>query len=152
MNVLDKSATVSCSENYMRIDLERNVFNISAYSAITLKDSNCKATSSRSYISLGTIPSRCGSKREETYDHIIYKNEVNMIAKPTKGLITRENNMRISFMCSYKKTGNVSFVSFKPLSEVNVTAGGKYRLIFCLPLQFYSDFILYVIVKLLSFL
>ncbi len=109
----------------MRIELDRHFFQVSDYSNITLRDTWCRASwwSTSRYISLGTIPSQCGSTREETYDHIIYRNEVVLKAKPTSGLITRDNDMRIRLSCSYKKTGNVSSVSFKPISTVNVTEG-----------------------------
>ena len=145
--ILDKSAYVSCSENYMRIELDRNFFNVSAYSSITFRDSRCRATWSSSFISLGTIPSQCGSTREETYDNIIYRNTVIMRAKTTQGLITRESDIKIRLTCSYKRTGNVSSVSFKPISKVNVTEGkSKF---FLLLIWFYMNYVYHDIITLI---
>eukprot|EP00112_Aurelia_sp_Birch-Aquarium-sp1_P022634 Seg6445.1 transcript_id=Seg6445.1/GoldUCD/mRNA.D3Y31 product="Fibrinogen-like protein A" protein_id=Seg6445.1/GoldUCD/D3Y31 len=62
----DKKLTVSCGSNYMRIDLDRQYFNVSRYSSITLRDPTCKATFSSAYITLGSIPSLCGVEKEET--------------------------------------------------------------------------------------
>ena len=119
----DDRTDVSCSLNYMRIEIDRTFFNASKYSTINLLDSKCKARLSSSKIILDTLPHLCGAKRVETNDHIIYQNEVYMKAKPTGKLVTREHDVRISFSCHYKKTAVLSQKSFDPQTIIDVKEG-----------------------------
>ena len=113
----------------MRIDLNTDFFDASLYSSITLRDPSCTATVSSKLISLASIPSQCRSSRKETNNRIIYENEVIMQAKQTAGMVTREIDRRVRFTCSYNKNGVVSSVSFKPISNVNVTEGRLHHFI-----------------------
>ena len=107
----------------MRIDIDRKYFDPSKYSAITLLDDTCKATISETQIVLDSAPFKCGSKKEETKDSFIYRNQVYMKATPTDALITREHDVRVSFSCTYNKTGLVRLEAYKPLSTATVEYG-----------------------------
>ncbi|XP_065065139.1 ZP domain-containing protein-like [Rhopilema esculentum] len=133
----DDRTDVSCSLNYMRIEIDRKFLNASKYSTINLLDSKCKARLSSSKIILDTLPHLCGSKRIETKDHIIYQNEVYMKAKPTGKLVTREHDVRVSFSCHYKKTAVLSQKSFDPQTIVDVKEDGFG--IFKFHLKMYTD-------------
>ena len=107
----------------MRIDIDRRYFNPVKYSAITLLDSSCRATVSKFHITLDSVPQKCGSKRTQTNDYIVYENEVYMKAIPTDALITREHDVRISFKCSYNRSDIMSSRTFRPLTSINVQEG-----------------------------
>lgn len=114
---------VSCSVNYMRIDVDRNYFDPAKYAQINLLDPSCKASITESHISLDTTPQLCGSRRVEADDYIIYENEVNMKAIPTDALITREHDVRIRFKCSYNRSDLTSLNAFLPLTSIDVQPG-----------------------------
>ena len=119
----DNSATVSCSNNYMRIELDRKFYNASLYSSITLRMESCKASIYSSSIVLGSVPGACGSVRSETSSHIVYENEVIFTGKPINGLITRNVDQRVKFSCMYDKNAYVQTVSYQPVSNVTGVEG-----------------------------
>ena len=114
----DKSASVSCSNNYMRIELYRQYYNTSLYSSITLRDPSCRATIYYNSIVLGSVPGACGSVKRDTSSHIIYENEVIFTGKAINGLITRNLDQRIKLSCIFNRNAHVQTVSFQPISNV----------------------------------
>ena len=131
----DQASDVTCSVNYMRIEMPRSVFNSSKYSDISLLDKSCKASFSDSKIILDSAPHLCGSNRIETKDHIIYQNEVYMTAIPTGKLVTREHDVRIAFSCHYDKLGYLSLESFKPQTIIDIKEGICYSKLVNLQLE-----------------
>ena len=128
--LVDNSTIVSCSKNYMRIDLNRIYYNTSLYSSITLRHSQCPATYTNEYISVGSQLGSCGSTRRDTASEVIYENEVVFKAKASNGMISREFDQKITFACVYNRHGQSSspFVSvgYRPISSVNATEGRVY--------------------------
>ena len=116
--ILDSMSKVSCSSNYMRIDLDRKYYDTSLYQSITLRDKTCTASYGSSFISLGSVPNYCGSTRHETKNHIIYTNEVILTAKQTSDMITRDHDEVIQFSCKFEKKGYVSGASYLPVSKI----------------------------------
>ena len=102
----------------MRIDLDRQYYNVSRYSSITLRDTTCKATYSSAYITLGSIPSMCGVEKEETANKMIYKNKVIMSINQQSDIVSRDHGEEINFKCTYDRDGVVSGVSFEPIRRV----------------------------------
>ena len=125
--ILEHASEVTCTVNYMRIEIPRNVFNSSKFSDISLLDKSCKASFSDSKIILDTAPHLCGSNRKETQDRIIYQNEVYMTAVPTGKLVTREHDVRITFSCHYDRSGYLSLQSFKPQTIIEIKEGILYN-------------------------
>eukprot|EP00794_Sanderia_malayensis_P014934 gene14934-16474_t len=124
VEINDKSSMVHCSQNYMRIELDKTYYNASLYSSITLRSASCPAWYSSTHIMLGTVPGSCGSTRKDTANHIVYENEVVLTAKSTGNqLITRNLYQKIYFSCSYGRNGFVSNVGFQPVTSINVTEG-----------------------------
>ena len=121
--IQDARSEVSCSVNYMRIDIDRKYLDPAKYSLISLLDASCKATTSKTQITLETTPQLCGSSRIETKDHIVYENEAYMKARPTGALITREHDVRIRFKCSYNRSDAMSVNAFLPLTSIDVQEG-----------------------------
>ena len=119
--ISDNSSTVSCSTNYMRIDLDRSYYDASLYSSITLRNTSCSATTTPLYITLGSVPGVCGSVRKETSTHIVFENEVVFTAKASNGIISRDLDQKVTFQCLYNKNGQVSSGGYKPMSSVNAT-------------------------------
>ena len=117
----DNSAKVHCSQNYMRIDLDRTFYNTSLYSKITLKNQACTASYSSSYITLGSVPGACGAVRKDTANHIVYENEVILKGKQDNSVITRNLDQSIVFSCSFSRNGFVSHMGYKPIYNVNAT-------------------------------
>lgn len=116
--ILDSMTKVSCSSNYMRIDLDRKFYDASLYQLITLRDPSCWASYGRRFISLGSVPNYCGSTRQEVGNHIIYTNEVILTAKQNSDMITRDHDEVIQFSCKYEKKGYVSGASYLPVSRI----------------------------------
>ena len=114
----DKSATVTCSNNYMRVELYRQYYNTSLYSSITLRDPSCRASIYYSSIILGSVPGACGSVRRDTSSHIVYENEVIFTGKAINGLITRNLDQRIKVSCMFSRNAHVQTVSYQPISNV----------------------------------
>ena len=112
-------ASVSCGSNYMRIDLDRRYYNASRYSSITLRDPTCAATTSRAYITLGSVPYLCGGQREQTANKIIYRNKVIMTANQNSDTITRDHDEEIAFKCVYDRDGFAGGVSFEPVRKIS---------------------------------
>ena len=102
----------------MRIDLNRQYYNLSQYETITLRDPACAASYSPGYITLGSVPNYCGSTRQETKGHIIYTNEVIMKAKQNADTVTRDHDEVIQFSCKYERDSAVSGSSFLPVSRI----------------------------------
>ena len=119
----DKSASVSCSNNYMRIEFDRKYYNTSEYSSITLRDSSCRASIYYSTIVLGNVPGACGSVKRDTYSHIVFENEVIFTGKVIGGLVTRNLDQRIKFSCIFSKNAHVQTVSYQPISNVTGEEG-----------------------------
>jgi len=115
----DSTSRTSCSSNYMRIDLNRQYYNVSHYEKITLRDPVCAASYSPGYITLGSVPNYCGSTRQQTKGHIIYTNEVIMKAKQNSDMITRDHDEVIQFSCKYERDSTVSGSSFLPVSRIS---------------------------------
>ena len=114
----DKTATVTCNNNYMKIELYRKYYNTSLYSSITLRDPSCRASIYTSSIVLGSVPGACGSVKRETSSHTIYENEVIFTGKAINGLITRNINQVIKFSCTFSRNAHVQTVSYQPISNV----------------------------------
>lgn len=116
----------------MRIDLDRSYYNTSLYSSIAMRHSQCLATYTNKYISVGSQLGSCGSTRRDTINEIIYENDVVFKAKTSNGMISREFDQKVSFACVYNKNGQSSSpivsVSYKPISSVNATEGRVYIL------------------------
>lgn len=120
----DNSSLVSCSQNYMQINLDRRYYDSSLYTSITLRSPSCSATYSSSYITLGTILGGCGATRKDTVNHIVYENTVILRAKAVAGMITRDMDQKIKFSCSYGKNGYAGGLSYNAVSSVNATEQG----------------------------
>ena len=103
----------------MRIDLNRQFYNVSRYETITLRDPVCAASHSPGHITLGSVPNYCGSTRQETKEHIIYTNVVLMKAKQNSDIVTRDHDEVIKFSCKYRRDSTVSGSSFLPLSRIS---------------------------------
>ena len=114
----EKTASMSCSNNYMRVEFDRQYYNTSLYSSITLRDPSCRASIYYSTIVLGSVPGACGSVRVDTNSHIIYENEVIFTGKAENGLITRNLDQRVKISCYFNKDAHVQTVSYKPTSNV----------------------------------
>ena len=123
VSFIDKDAyRVTCSANYMRIDLDRRYYNSSKYKSITLMSPTCKHTLSYDYITLGCIPGRCESEKKETTTEIIYVNAVKLTRNFGSGQISRENDETIRFRCSYKKDAVLNNkASFDPVGKISVS-------------------------------
>ena len=122
-NILDSRSEVSCGINFMRIEIDRKYFDPAKYSRISLKDESCKSTLSKTKIVLDSAPQKCGSTKVENDNYIIYQNEVYMKAIPTGKIVTREHDVRVTFSCSYNKSGMVSIQAFTPITIVDVKEG-----------------------------
>ena len=119
---IDSTTTVSCSTTSMQVALDTNYFNYSLYSSITFRDSNCKVYLQNNVMYLTSSLTSCGTTKTETNNHIIYENEVQMVAAATSGnVITRNLNQNIRVSCSYGRTGLTGVVGFKPISTLNVS-------------------------------
>ena len=117
IGILDKRAIVSCSDNYIRVELDTKYFNASKYGSITLRDKTCTASFTKDYITLGSIPNGCGATMTETAHEIIFENEVIINAKVTgNDMITRDHDQSIDIRCVYKRSGFVG-VSFDPIMK-----------------------------------
>ena len=103
----------------MRIDLNKRYYNVSRYSSITLRDVTCKASLTREYIILGSIPYLCGGAREETADRIIYKNKVIMRINQNSDMITRDYDREIDFKCVYDRDGFAGGKSFELVRKIS---------------------------------
>ena len=125
----DVRTEISCSTNYMRIDIDRKYFDPKKYTNINLLDPSCISTVSKTHITLDTLPQSCGAIKTETNDYIIYQNEVYMKARPTQELVTREHDVRIKFKCSYKKSDITGSTSFRPLTSIDVQEGESIALL-----------------------
>ena len=119
----DKNATVSCSNNYMRIEFDRKYYNTSEYSSITLRDPTCRASIYQSTIVLGNVPGACGSVKRETYSHITFENEVIFTGKAIDGLVTKNLDQRIKFSCMFSRNAHVQTLSYRPMSNVTGEEG-----------------------------
>ena len=120
---IDKDAyRVTCSANYMRIDLDRRYYNSSKYKSITLMSPSCKHTLSYDYITLGCIPGQCESEKKETATEIVYVNAVKLTRNFGSGKISRENDETIRFRCSYKRDTVINNrASFDPVGKISVS-------------------------------
>jgi len=119
----DKDAyQVTCSANYMRIDLDRRYYNSSSYKSITLMNPLCKHTLSYDYISLGCIPGACGSEMKETATEIVYNNTVTLKKYFGKKQVLRDPDETVRFQCSYKRDAILPRVKlFDPVGDISVT-------------------------------
>ena len=114
---LDKRTIVSCTDNYIRVELDRKYFSPSKYGSITLRNSSCRAVVSNNKIILGSNPKGCGATMTETAQHIVFENDVVLKAKLTGSEIaSREHDQSISIRCMYKRSDFVG-VSFDPVTE-----------------------------------
>jgi len=122
----DKDAyQVTCSANYMRIDLDRRYYNSSTYKSITLLNPRCKHTLSYDYITLGCIPGACQSEKKETATEIVYINAVRLVKHFGSGQISRDNDETIRFQCSYKKDALLANgASFDPVGDISISLKG----------------------------
>eukprot|EP00112_Aurelia_sp_Birch-Aquarium-sp1_P025417 Seg843.3 transcript_id=Seg843.3/GoldUCD/mRNA.D3Y31 product="ZP domain-containing protein" protein_id=Seg843.3/GoldUCD/D3Y31 len=120
----DSRSEVSCGINFMRIEIDRKYFDPTKYSRISLKDESCKSSLSETKIVLDSAPQKCGSTKIENENYIIYQNEVYMKAIPTGKIVTREHDIRVTFSCSYNKSGMVSIQAFTPITIVDVKEDG----------------------------
>jgi len=113
----DKRAIVSCTDNYIRVELDKKYFNASKYGSITLRNNICRAVVSNNKITLGSNPKGCGATMTETAHHIIFENDVILKAKLSGSeMISREHDQSISIRCVYKRSDFVG-VSFDPVME-----------------------------------
>ena len=107
----------------MRIEFDRQYYNTSKYSSITLRDPTCGASIYQSTIVLGNMPGACGSVKRDTYSHIVFENEVIFTGKVIGGLVTRNMDQRIKFSCMFSKTSYVQTISYQPISNVTGEEG-----------------------------
>jgi len=104
----DKRAFVSCTENYIHVELNKKYFNASKYASITLRNESCKAVVSNNRITLGSTPLGCGTTMINTGDEIIYKNQVILKAKVSESeMISRDRDQKITIRCAYNARGDV---------------------------------------------
>ncbi|XP_065053480.1 uncharacterized protein LOC135682493 [Rhopilema esculentum] len=130
----DKRATVSCTDNFIRVELDKKYFNASLYGSITLRDNTCTASYSNGKIILGSLPSSCGATMTETPNEIIYENKIIMKARMSGAeVISRNHDQSINIRCVYKRSGFVG-VSFDPImSYSGFEAGiGKFQFNFAM--------------------
>ena len=126
---LDKDAyKVSCSANYMRIELDRRYYNSSKYKSIGMLNPKCGPTLSYDYITLGCIPGACGSIKDETSTKIIYTNAVKLVAKFENRLVSRIYDEEVYFKCSYNRDARLRYMSsFDPTSAISDFTGMRIR-------------------------
>ena len=126
---LDKRAIVSCTDNYIGVELDTKYFNASKYGSITLRNNSCRAVVSSNKISLGSSPKGCGATMTETAHHIIFENDVILKAKLSGSeLISREHDQSIAIRCVYKRSDFVG-VSFDPVMEYKGYEGSAQQII-----------------------
>ena len=102
----DRRVLVSCTDNYIHVELDTKYFYASRYESITLRNSSCKALVSNNKITLGSIPNGCGATTNEVNDYIIYKNEVILkVKRSVSGVILHDES--IAIQCTYKASSNV---------------------------------------------
>ena len=110
----------------MQIDLDRRYYNSSTFKSITLRNPRCGHTLSYDYITLGSIPSACGSLKQETKTEIVYINAVKLTAQFGNGLISREHDEVIYFKWTYRRDAALNNkASFEPVGEVSVELGDE---------------------------
>ena len=116
----DNIARVNCKDKSMDIHLDKRFFNSSLYS-ISLKNQSCIGVDKGNAISLSTELTKCGTRKRENVDRIIYENEVQLKARSFGSIIVRNFDQSIKFTCSYNKSGNTGVIQFIPISKLNVT-------------------------------
>ena len=120
LNFAEKRAIVSCTENYIHVELNEKYFNASKYASITLRNETCKAVVSNNRITLGSISDGCGTTMINTGDEIIYKNQVILRAKVSGSkFISHDRDQKITIRCVYNARGEVGAVIYPiPTKEV----------------------------------
>ena len=125
-----------CTKDYIGYDLPTQMYNLSTYSSISLRDPACKPTSGPVTMKLrANLGENCGTTIRETSTHFIYENEVvlkgrNASTSSNSSMITRSGDKNIAFSCSYEKWGMaMNGPGFAVRSVVaNVTEGMYYHL------------------------
>ena len=112
--------SVSCGRNFIRVDLDRRLYDPSNYSTITFLDPKCGAKFSKAYITLVTMVHSCGGEKEVKDGKIIYKNKVIMTAhRNPDNNITRDYDVEMAFRCIYNQSGFVGGVMFQPVRKIS---------------------------------
>ena len=131
INFADKRAFVSCTENYIHVELNKKYFNASKYASITLRNESCKAVVSNNRITLGSTPLGCGTTMINTGDEIIYKNQVILKAKVSESeMISRDRDQKITIRCAYNARGDVGGLIY-PIRMREEIIGKNKAFVFC---------------------
>ena len=126
---LDRRVNVSCTDNYIRVQLDKKYFDSSKYGSISLRNSSCRAFIASNKITLGSSPNACGTTITETAHQILFENVIVLKAKLTGSeMISREHDQSISIRCVYKRSDIVG-VSFDPVMDYKGYEGSAPKII-----------------------
>ncbi|KAJ8246665.1 hypothetical protein GJAV_G00254050 [Gymnothorax javanicus] len=108
---------VVCSSTSMMIKVALSLFGGFDGHTIILNDQSCPATISDTQVTATTSLDACGTEFDEDNDNVIFRNSISFA--PERGVISRTDDVKIQFSCTYPKTEIVSTL-FKALrlSEV----------------------------------
>ena len=106
----------------MQISLERQYFGDFDPTRMHLIYKSCVASANITHITLQTQFNDCGTFHNETENKIRFMNEVKTELLIVGGVVTRTQEVKLSFYCEYSKQKLLS-VSFRPRSVVFVSEG-----------------------------
>ncbi|XP_031553299.1 ZP domain-containing protein-like isoform X4 [Actinia tenebrosa] len=138
-SVLPMRPRVTCQENHMEIELDKNTYSYLNSSAFHLRDSSCHGQVTQRSIILSTPLNSCMTISKQTDDTVTYQNEVRAewtIKTNPNDTVTRHDALVLPFNCTYKRRKYVS-VSFKPKRRVDAEEGAFGNFTFLMDL--YSD-------------
>ena len=112
--ILEPGVAVTCGKRNMTISLEKQSFSFVRAEEVRLRYSSCKATENDTHVTISTLLNDCGTSVNETQDALLFWNELRVDAVIIDGVITRSQDIRLPFYCSYSRKKLLS-LSFNPL-------------------------------------
>ena len=125
-----------CTDETMSIFLERKSFKGFDPNTLTLLYSSCRASYNDTHITLRTSLNDCGTTHNESEDAITFYNEVRSVQFSPGNVITRDQNVSISFYCSFGRKAIVRNPSFKTWKNYVTSSEGNS----CIKIHIFSFF------------
>ncbi|XP_044165774.1 uncharacterized protein LOC114963363 [Acropora millepora] len=114
LTCVQPGVAVTCGKHNMTISLEKQSFSFVRAEEVHLRYSSCKATENGTHVTISTLLNDCGTSVNETQDALLFWNELRVDAVIIDGVITRSQDIRLPFYCSYSRKKLLS-LSFNPL-------------------------------------
>ncbi|XP_048587349.1 deleted in malignant brain tumors 1 protein isoform X2 [Nematostella vectensis] len=138
--ILVNNTSVKCSDGHMEVWMSKAVYPGVTAESLQLLSPSCKAQDTGPFFYFKTSFHGCGTKHNQTADHITYWNKAFSPLTPlgkSGSVITRYASLSVPFYCKFSRHGDVS-LSYTIKKSVPVWHGSYGNFTFTLDL-FYSD-------------